>query len=872
MRWSTKSTLFLSVPLVAACSSAVSAPQPTDRTSAAISPEQSFGSATYKFTLSSVQVEQANDTAGGHYVEYAGLATYVVSSNPTTNPPPAACQLSSGTGPVTAGSTLTLCENNTGTSGLLNGLPLTQEATVTTTSDIVELAVTLDNIETSNASAANASALSSGLGIAGGIGGGLGTLVAISAAGGPVGGVVGVIGAGLGIASSLFSSSGSNNNGAGDCAGGLVGLNSPVYLGTAPWLPGDPYIALPSPPRDSIYVQYDAVQLEQMTAYGPTTVAFPVSVQWPTSYGGQSVLMDEQPAGSCDSQHVINLTIERFANTGPASSALAGSTGVARTSSEVDAFIPDPAHGGVAQFQHTSAGWTTEMVTTSTYSVDSWMPAATVSRALPPIDGQMKPIGAGSMPYPDSVAGTNLTWGYDTFWFDTKGSLFWTSYSHGNGLNTVQVPDTLSGVPSGNLTATSRTPENLDVFWVNPYGNLVDASMSYGLLVGDSFPNLPSVIASGATPGGGVSAVSLTPGETDVFYIGADGALQDARWTGGWTVTEVPTENLGYPGELLTAIARDANDIDVFFAGQDGLVVQAHYTAVARNGALPHWTPATAINGTSTAAGGAIASVSRSSTTIDVAYAAPGGKIGVIECAAPCAYSSWGTPETITATSAVDGYAPISLVAPDVDDMVLFYTNDVANAFGATWSNTSTLSNWQVAQAATPAAPFSISLSASALSMSPEEGTVEDGIFNVLVSGSAGQTVNLSASGLPAGASVSFSPATVATGGQSLVTVFAGSAALQTFPLTITATGTGTETAISESATIPVTLAPCVPYTNLCNGACGNVTNGCGGTVNCGGCSNGKVCSEGICKLPSCNTPACECVASGGVWDGKYCE
>jgi hypothetical protein len=154
--------------------------------------------------------------------------------------------------------------------------------------------------------------------------------------------------------------------------------------------------------------------------------------------------------------------------------------------------------------------------------------------------------------------------------------------------------------------------------------------------------------------------------------------------------------------------------------------------------------------------------------------------------------------------------------------------------------------------------------------MSPEEGTVEDGVFDVLVTGSAGQTVTLAASGLPSGASLSFSPATVATGSQSSVLVLAGSAPLGTYTITITATGANSE-GFAE-VTMPVTLGPCIPYTITCSDACGAQSNGCGGTVECGGCPTGKTCQEGTCKLANCTTPECECVQSGGEWDGKYCE
>jgi hypothetical protein len=55
---------------------------------------------------------------------------------------------------------------------------------------------------------------------------------------------------------------------------------------------------------------------------------------------------------------------------------------------------------------------------------------------------------------------------------------------------------------------------------------------------------------------------------------------------------------------------------------------------------------------------------------------------------------------------------------------------------------------------------------------------------------------------------------------------------------------------ITQQATIPIQILACVPDTasQVCgNGVCGSVSNGCGGTVACGGCGTGQWCSNNYC-------------------------
>ncbi|GAA2829801.1 M4 family metallopeptidase [Kitasatospora paracochleata] len=94
------------------------------------------------------------------------------------------------------------------------------------------------------------------------------------------------------------------------------------------------------------------------------------------------------------------------------------------------------------------------------------------------------------------------------------------------------------------------------------------------------------------------------------------------------------------------------------------------------------------------------------------------------------------------------------------------------------------------------------------MAVSPSTGSVNPGssltatVSTTLTNGSA-QTVNLSASGLPAGATASFSPASVSTGGTSQLTV---STAASTPPGTYSVTITGAGTSTTHTATFSLTV------------------------------------------------------------------
>jgi hypothetical protein len=175
--------------------------------------------------------------------------------------------------------------------------------------------------------------------------------------------------------------------------------------------------------------------------------------------------------------------------------------------------------------------------------------------------------------------------------------------------------------------------------------------------------------------------------------------------------------------------------------------------------------------------------------------------------------SASGVPSGATAT-----FNPTSVTAGASSTLTLNSGTAAAGTYSITVTGTGTSATHSTAvtfvvNAPPPPNDFSISVSPTSLTLAQgANGTAT--VSTATTSGSA-QTVTLSVSGVPTGASASFSPTTVTSGGSSTLTVNAGTAAAGTYTLTIAGTG--------SSATHSTTLSLTVTSSG---GGGGGITNG----------------------------------------------
>jgi hypothetical protein len=143
-----------------------------------------------------------------------------------------------------------------------------------------------------------------------------------------------------------------------------------------------------------------------------------------------------------------------------------------------------------------------------------------------------------------------------------------------------------------------------------------------------------------------------------------------------------------------------------------------------------------------------------------------------------------------------------AMTVDPVDDCTFWYTNEYLKTSGTFNWSTKIASFKFPGCGVPPANDFSISANPTAISVT--QGKSGTSTISTAVTTGSAQSVSLSASGLPSGASASFNPATITSGGSSTLTITT-SATTPAATSTITITGTGTSATHSTTVGLTVT-------------------------------------------------------------------
>jgi hypothetical protein len=155
---------------------------------------------------------------------------------------------------------------------------------------------------------------------------------------------------------------------------------------------------------------------------------------------------------------------------------------------------------------------------------------------------------------------------------DSSGNPVWGSLdvATSGGCYGTTASCTGSGVPGGAVAVVSRIPTHLDVFYVGRDGGIWsswwDASSGWYT---DEVYGPSSTLQPGsaiAPPGGRITATARTSQNLDVFFVANDGGLGTSAWStgGNWGTWEIAgTGGLGQPGAQIAAVARQPEMLDV---------------------------------------------------------------------------------------------------------------------------------------------------------------------------------------------------------------------------------------------------------------------------------------------------------------------
>lgn len=635
-----------------------------------------------------------------------------------------------GLGAGGAGNTLGPCTGGT-QGGAIVGQPLTKNFTVNPR-DQVFLAIAVDNVESVDVSSIASSMnntlqtdvkdFGDGAKLVGAV---IGAATSLSG----FGSVFGVLGSAASVTGDFLSQSAVPGCSAStlamfgsSCVGGLVAL--PTVQWNYPGVSSSCRFTAPS--VDTIWVTnpltgqpYTAEDLQALTAAGDVTLEFTTNIDttssatdaWCSTTGRGS--LDPLLMAGCASQLKIDFVISRQWNTGLAASAKSGDIAVVRTpGGALDAFAED-------NYSSLSQMLQTDMDNQIPHYEVTVPPPPSSSAAIASQSSELEITGTdftveslqsqGVNPATVPVVVSRTPQNLDLFWADSNGALE-TAYEsfadgvwHGGSViaPTYSVPvgvcQAASVVPpNASLTATARTPDNLDVFFVGTDGNVYNAfwtarAPTWGYLPTTTGSCWGTACAGSGQPGGGVAAVARMPWLLDVFYIGRDGGLWTSYWSGGagpssWTTREITGPNVAPPGAQVTAVARTTANLDVFFVGYGGTLMQASWQASGGTSFPVYPVAQSAGVGQQ---GGLVSAVSRQPSNLDVVFA---GKNGELEWSLWTPGPGWSTAPVKTQTGATLGAGTVgpgglSVVASDSYSLEAFYLNPSHQLEAVWWSD-----------------------------------------------------------------------------------------------------------------------------------------------------------------------------------------
>ncbi|MGM0878995.1 MAG: hypothetical protein ACQEWV_31185 [Bacillota bacterium] len=117
----------------------------------------------------------------------------------------------------------------------------------------------------------------------------------------------------------------------------------------------------------------------------------------------------------------------------------------------------------------------------------------------------------------------------------------------------------------GGITAVSRTPGSVDIFWINKNGSVKGAYWHEGGQWGQ-FELAP---AGSASTVGGITAVSRIPSSVEVWWLGDDNSVQGAKWYEGgqWERYQLAPAESASPFGSITAVSRIPSSLEVWWTG-----------------------------------------------------------------------------------------------------------------------------------------------------------------------------------------------------------------------------------------------------------------------------------------------------------------
>ena len=162
----------------------------------------------------------------------------------------------------------------------------------------------------------------------------------------------------------------------------------------------------------------------------------------------------------------------------------------------------------------------------------------------------------------------------EVFWIEQNGSVQGAFWYDGGNWSRYELAPAGSASATGSITAVSRISNSMEVFWVGQNGSVQDAYWYEGA----NWQHFELAPAGSASATGSIKVVSRIPNSMELWWIGESGSIQDAYWydlvnvISSWAILLVkfkddvsPLPNLTLYEDLFTSVGSGKLNMTDFF-------------------------------------------------------------------------------------------------------------------------------------------------------------------------------------------------------------------------------------------------------------------------------------------------------------------
>src|SRR5450631_3064865 len=211
------------------------------------------------------------------------------------------------------------------------------------------------------------------------------------------------------------------------------------------------------------------------------------------------------------------------------------------------------------------------------FVMSTWNPYNTVlMRAkvrLDPWQGfQLAPPGSAA-PTGSISAVSRKPEAMELWWIASNGSVQAAWWYEGGTWQRYELAPPGSAAPTGSISAVSRKPEAMELWWIASNGS-VQAAWWYEGGIWQRYELAPP---GSAAPTGSISAVSRKPDDMELWWIASNGSVQAAWWYEGgtWQRYELAPPGSAAPTGSISAVSRKPDDMELWWIASNGSVQAA---------------------------------------------------------------------------------------------------------------------------------------------------------------------------------------------------------------------------------------------------------------------------------------------------------